>query len=87
MTNPPRHGSEGLTGPSRPRRRAVQVYRFLLESEKGLETFALEVQCSPERWTDMSSTDRIRVAIARLREYRPFAAYRIVHIETTLPNV
>lgn len=35
----------------------------------------------------MSSTDRIRVAIARLREYRPFAAYRIVHIESTLPNV
>lgn len=35
----------------------------------------------------MTATERIRVAVARLREYRPYSAYRIVHIETTLPNV
>lgn len=87
MTNPPRQGSDGLPGPSRAISGAVQIYRFLLENEQGLETFELAVKCSPQRWADMTAAERIRVAVARLREYRPFSAYRIVHIETTLPNV
>ena len=87
MTNPPRQGSEGLAGAPRPLPGTIQVYRFLLESEEGLESFDLEVQCNPQRWAETPSTERIRVAVKRLRQYRPFATYRIVHIETTLPNV
>ena len=64
----------------------VQVYRFLIESEQGIESFDVEVQASAKRWASMSGSERIRAATKRLRDYRPFETYRIIHIETALPR-